>query len=147
MVTRIACWTVGVTAVVVIASPMVGDGQVPPTMMERGRQILPSSGLTCRHDARSLPDDRVRREHAQAVARAVNQAQRQAVAATQRYQPLAKLPNVPPVPHGFELRFYTDGEGYILSLKDTFDPCRYGVFTDQHGRLYEMSPQVPQIAG
>jgi hypothetical protein len=80
------------------------------------------------------------------LARAINQAQGRAVAASERYQPLAKLPGLPPAPSGFELRFYTDGAGYILSLKDTLDPCRYGVFTDQHGRLYEMSPQVPQIA-
>ena len=147
MFTRISFSAVAVAAIVLIASPMVGEGQVPPAMMVQGRQILPSAGLMCRHDAGSLPEERLRREQAHHVARAINQAQGQAAAATQRYQPLAKLPNLPPVPRGFELRFYTDGEGYVVSLKDTFDPCRYGVFTDQHGRLYEMSPQVPQIAG
>jgi hypothetical protein len=148
MFRRFAFASVATVAIVWLVSPVVGDEQVaPPGGRPRPGQILPSSGLGCRHDATSAPEDRARREQAQALARAIHQAQGQAAAATQRYQPLAKLPKLPSVPVGFELRFYTDGEGYILSLKDTFDSCRYGVFTDQNGRLYEMSPQVPQIAG
>ncbi len=103
--------------------------------------------LVCLHDSRSVAADRARRDGAINLARAINEAQATAVQATRRYQPLSALPDLPVTPRGFELRFYTNGEGYILSVKDTLDPCRYGLFTDQHGRLYEMSPQVPQIAG
>ena len=141
MIGRIAFAAVATLATGWLVSPVAGDASGV-----RERQVARSPAFVCLHDARSAPDDRARREQAQSLARAINQAQGQAVSATQRYQPLATLPSLPAVPRGFDLRFYTNGEGYILSLKDTLDPCRYGVFTDQHARLYEMSPQVPQIA-
>ena len=140
---------VQVVAVVafLLLSPLVGDGQirpVPPAMRQGG--ILPTSGVACLHDSGSIAANQTRRAAAQALARAINDAESRAVTANRRYVPLDQLPNLPPVPPGFELRFYTDGAGYVVSLKDSRDPCRYGLFTDQHERLYEMSPQVPQIA-
>jgi len=130
-----------------LASPLVGDGQIrplPPAIRQGG--ILPTSGVACLHDSGSSPANQARRADAQALARAINAAESRAVTANRRYVPLDQLPNLPSVPGGFELRFYTDGAGYVVSLKDSRDPCRYGLFTDQHERLYEMSPQVPQIA-
>jgi hypothetical protein len=38
---------------------------------------------------------------------------------------------------------YADGDGYVLSIKDTRNACHYGIFSDEQGPLYEMSPQVP----
>jgi hypothetical protein len=130
-----------------LASPLVSDGQIrplPPAIRPGG--ILPTSGVACLHDGGSIPANQARRADAQALARAINDAESRAVSASRRYVPLDQLPNLPPVPRGFELRFYTDGAGYVVSLKDSRDPCRYGLFTDQGERLYEMSPQVPQIA-
>lgn len=115
----------------------VGHGQV---------RNLPSGALACRHDAAASPQDRARGEQALVLARAINAAQGISAGQTRRYQPLAQLANLPQVPDGFALRFYTDGEGYVFSLKDERDPCHYGIFSDQSGRLYEASPQVPQIA-
>jgi hypothetical protein len=143
MLTRFVLAAVMAVAIGWFAAPVRVEGQRAPSPRLGSGTLI---GYVCLHDARSTPADRARREQALALAKAINQAQGLAAAATQRYQPLAKLPNLPVTPAGFELRFYTDGEGYILSLKDTTDLCRYGVFTDQNGRLYEMSPQVPQIA-
>jgi len=118
--------------------PIVGRGQRPlPRAM---------AGLTCRHDEAASPADRARRDEAKALARAINAAEGRAVQSTQRYLPLNQLPGLPTTPAAFELRLYTDGNGYVVSLKDTIDPCHYGVFTDQHGLLYEVTPQRPLIA-
>jgi hypothetical protein len=115
-------------------------------LVGRAQRQGPSAGLVCRDDAESLPADRARREEARALLRAINAAEGRAAQATRQYLPLAKLPGLPPVPSGFELRLYTDGNGYIASAKDSRDPCHYGVFSDEDGRLYEMTPQVPLIA-
>jgi hypothetical protein len=125
-----------VIAGLLLASELVG----------RAQRQLPSAGLTCRHDEASVPADRIRREQARALLRAINTAEGRAAQATRQYVPLAKLPNLPAAPAGFELRLYTDGNGYLVSLKDSRDPCHYGVFSDEDGRLYEMSPQLPLIA-
>lgn len=114
----------------------VGNGQVP--------NLTPA--LACRHDAGALQQDRTRRDQALVLARAINAAQGIVAGQTRRYQPLAQLANLPEVPDGFALRLYTDGEGYVFSLKDERDPCHYGIFSDQLGRLYEMTPDVPRIA-
>jgi len=121
---------------ILLVRPMVGRGQLP----------LPPAGLSCRHDAGALPADRTRRDQAKALARAINAAEGRAVQNTQRYLPLGQLPGLPMTPSAFEVRLYTDGSGYVVSLKDTIDPCHYGVFTDQHGLLYEVTPQRPLIA-
>lgn len=109
------------------------------------RQPFPIA-VACKHDERSTVADRTRREDARALARAINAAQVDAAARTRQYWSLADLPALPATPDGFQLRLYTDGEGYVLSIKDERDPCHYGIFSDQQGRLYEMSPQVPQAA-
>lgn len=127
----------GVTALL-LWSPSSSDGQVP-----RPRDL---TMLVCRHDNAGLQQDRARRDQALALARAIHSAEAILAEKTRRYQPLDQLTNLPPVPEGFALRLYTDGDGYILSLKDERDPCHYGIFSDQGGRLYEASPQVPQIA-
>lgn len=122
-------------AATLLLSSAVGNGQ-----------IRSPRGLVCRHDGGEEQQDRSRREQAVALARAINVAQGRLAGLTRRYQPLAQGTNLPPVPEGFSLRLYTDGEGYVFSLKDDRDPCHYGVFSDQSGHLYEASPQVPQIA-
>ena len=137
---------VATVVAVLLAAPLVGDGQGRPQPPVIRQGVFPTSGVACLHDSGSIPANQARRADAQALARAINDAESRAVSANRRYLPLAQLPNLPPVPSGFELRFYTDGAGYVVSLKDSRDPCRYGLFTDQHERLYEMSPQVPQIA-
>lgn len=104
------------------------------------------AAASCLHEDDPTDANRARRDEALALARALNAAQGRAAERTQLYQPLATLETLPPTPDGFDLRFYTDGAGYIFSVKDSRDPCHYGIFSDQHGRLYEATPQRPQIA-
>jgi hypothetical protein len=118
----------------------------PDVLLMARSQVVPSSGVACFHDTQSAAHNQARRAEAHAFARAINEAQSRAVSAAGRYVELSALPSLPAVPNGFALRFYTDGDSYVVSLKDTFDPCRYGLFTDQQNRLYESSPQVPQLA-
>jgi hypothetical protein len=127
-----------ITAVVgaSLAWPVVSRAQLP----------IPRSVMRCLHDESSSPADRARREQARPLVRAVNSAQGRAVQATRGYVALGQLSNLPEVPVGFELRVYTDSQGYVVSLKDSRDPCHFGIFSDQDGRLYEMTPQVPLIA-
>jgi len=100
----------------------------------------------CRHDDAASQADRARREQALALARALNRAEGLAAARTRQYQPLLTLQNLPPAPDGFRVRLHADASGYIFSIKDERDPCHYGIFSDEEGRLYQMSPQVPQNA-
>jgi hypothetical protein len=129
-----------------ISATAIAGMLVAVELVGRAQRQPPSTGLVCRHDAASLPADRTRREQARALLRGINTAEGRAAEARRQYVPLAQLTNLPAVPSGFELRFYTDGNGYVVSLKDSGDPCHYGVFSDEDGRLYEMSPQVPLIA-
>ena len=112
---------------------------------QQGRTGLPLAGA-CRHDSSATEADRMRRAQAVALARAINQAEGLAAQKTREYQPLAALPNLPQAPVGFRVRLYVDESGYMFSIKDERDPCHYGIFSDENGRLYEMSPQVPQNA-
>jgi len=130
-------WLATVTGILLF-QPLVGRGQLPLPRM--------APGVSCRHDDGASSADRTRRDQARALARAINAAEGRAVQSALRYLPLNQLPGLPTTPASFEVRFYTDGVGYLVSLKDTIDPCRYGLFTDEHGLLYEVTPQRPLIA-
>ena len=94
----------------------------------------------CLHDRAEQADDRRRREAALALAKAINERQGIAAERTRLYVQLAQLRNLPPTPRGFDVRLYTDGVGYLLSIKDTMDPCKYAIFSDQAGLVYEQAP-------
>lgn len=101
----------------------------------------------CRHDSAEEAPDRVRREQALALAKAINEAEGIAAERIRLYRPLSQLTSLPAAPAGFHVRLYTDGAGYILSIKDTLDPCRYGIFSDESGLVYERTPQpAPLVA-
>jgi hypothetical protein len=109
-------------------------------------QLLPSV-VACRHDASESQTDRARREQAVALARAINATEGRLIERTRSFHPLADLPNLPTTPRGFELRLYSDGSGYVFSIKDALDQCGYGVFSDQAGLLYEKTPRpAPLVA-
>ncbi len=112
------------------------------------RAQIPSSGIACLHEASESRADRTRREQAIALAQAINASEGLLSQQTRRFHPLADLLNLPQTPRGFDLRLYSDGAGYVVSIKDTLDPCSYGVFSDQAGLLYEKTPRVaPLLAG
>ena len=113
--------------------------------------VVPLQGQTpiavrCLHDSDETPQHRVRREGALALARAINSAQGRVAEATRRYAPLEALGTLPATPEDFVVRLYTDGEGYVVSIKDDRDPCQFGIFSDQKGFLYHGAPSLPLVA-
>lgn len=99
----------------------------------------------CLHDAPESAADRARREQAIDYARKVNAAETSYGIGPRRlgrYRPLEELPNLPAEPAGFAIEFHNDDRGYVLSLKDTRDACRYAIFTDQDRLIYEAVPRA-----
>ena len=102
---------------------------------------------TCLHDAAETPEHRGRREQAVRLAKAIVERQGEAAERTRIYAPLSRLRNLPPTPRAFDVRLYTDGAGFVLSLKDSLDPCKFGIFSDESGFVYEKAPlSAPLIA-
>jgi hypothetical protein len=100
--------------------------------------VGPTAAQDCLHGPGESSAQQARRDQALAVAARINLAQSMAAPGQgRRYRPLEELPNVPPPPPGFELRFQTDGRRYAFSLKDRLDPCGYAVFSDDEREIYE----------
>jgi len=114
---------------------------------ERSEAQMLGKVAFCRHDVTESASDRSRREAALLLARAINGAERGLADRTGTYGPLAHLGNLPPTPAGFELRLFADDAAYAFSIKDELDICRWAVFSDQDGLLYEKTPRLVQMAG
>jgi hypothetical protein len=108
-------------------------------------QGLNTRAAVCRHGEDESPANRTQRLQALALASAINRAEGQQAQQTRRYAPLPTLGALPPVPQDFTLKLYADAEGYVAVLKDGRDPCRYAIFTEQSGHIYETSSPA-QIA-
>lgn len=109
-----------------------------------GMMASPSSSQVpprCLHGADERPDHRARREQALTLALQINRAENAGptLAPLERrtFRPLDQLATLPPTPTGFKIQFNTDGATYAFSIKDTLDPCRYAVFSDQELSIYE----------
>jgi hypothetical protein len=94
----------------------------------------------CLHQANESVNERARREAAVRYLATVNQGQ----AASQRmqgaYLPLGEAAEIGSVPLGFLPRLVFDRWGYLVSLKDFFDPCGFALFSDERGVIYESYP-------
>ena len=105
---------------------------------------------SCLHDRSETPAERARRELAIELAHEINRAQAQALLfgpqgrQIREYLSLDQLLNLPATPRGFQVQHLTDGASYAFSIKDGLDPCRYAVFSDQSGDVYEATPSVPE---
>ena len=95
--------------------------------------------LRCLHGSLEVPAQEMRRNQALRMARQINLAEGGGSLPSQprRFRPLEQLLKIPPAPAGFRVQFYTDGSTYTFSLKDTADPCRYAIFSDQDKSIYE----------
>jgi hypothetical protein len=123
--------------------PVTLRAQLTPP--QQGRVTRPLIA-DCRHDVASeVTADKARREQALAVARAINSTEGRIAERTRRYAPLRQLGILPRTPDGFELRFYSNTNTYVFSIKDKQDTCHYAIFSDEGGILYENTPQRPQI--
>ena len=105
------------------------------------------SAVSCLHRQAAKQEDRARRAQALTLAKAIHVAEAGVVRRTRQYESLENLPALPAVPAGFQLSLYAGRAGYIFSIKDTLDPCRFAVFSDASGLLYEQSAlDAPVIA-
>ena len=109
-------------------------------------QGLPIRTSGCLHDQGETAPQRGRREGALGYLKAINTAQGALVQRSKRYGTIQQLGTLPPVPEGFVVRLYSDAEGYLVSIKDDRDPCRYALFSDNSGHVYEAKMPAPQIA-
>ena len=99
----------------------------------------------CRHGEDESPANRTQRLQALGIAAAINRAEGEQARRTRQYAVLSNLGALPPAPQGFTLKLYADSDGYVAVLKDARDPCRYAIFTDHTGHIYETSTPA-QIA-
>jgi len=91
----------------------------------------------CLHGASEAPEQQARRERALGFARLINSVEIGHHTQTHPYQPLDKLhEGTETPPDGFAVHLVTDGASYAFSVKDTVDPCHYGVFSDQDQLIY-----------
>jgi hypothetical protein len=114
-----------------------------------GGDVVATQSPDCLHGPMETPANRVRREQAISLAQRINGAQKMArrfapPAERGAYRPLDELFNLPATPAGFRVQHHTDGATYAFSIKDTLDPCRFAVFSDQDGEIYEATPSPPQ---
>jgi hypothetical protein len=128
-----------VTSCLAIAGGAIAVAQAQVQVQPQNRQ--------CLHDENETRENRTRREKAVELADDINRAQgiarRLARPGQAPYRPLEELFNVPAPPNGFRVQLNTDGTTYSLSIKDTRDPCRYAVFSDQSMDIYEAVPTSP----
>jgi hypothetical protein len=129
-----------------ISCMALGAGLVAAGFTPLPRAQVAPSPVACLHDTFERQPDRVRRDQALGVAKAINAAQGALAQQTRRFHALADLRNLPDVPGGFELRFYSDAAGYVFSLKDARDPCHFAIFSDQSGLLYEKAARTAPLA-
>ena len=96
----------------------------------------------CLHGVSETAADAVRRQDAIRVMRAINTVQAQAFALNRAYRTFRDLTTsgLPSRPAGFLTQLTVEGSTYALLLKDTVDPCRYTLFSDQDGLIYLGSP-------
>jgi len=104
--------------------------------------VYAQSQLACLHGASETPANAARRQDAIRVMRAINTAQAQAFAMNQAYLNFRNLTDLglPGRPAGFSTQLTVEGSTYALVVKDTADPCRYTLFSDQDGLIYVGSP-------
>ena len=90
---------------------------------------------TCLHGPNEMPDQAARRKLALTLVRRINSSETQYQANGKPYQPLSALPDVQ-TPAGFATQLIVHAKGYVLSVKDTLDPCHFAYFSDQEQVVY-----------
>jgi hypothetical protein len=91
----------------------------------------------CLHGPGETEADRQLRVQALSAARAINTRQSElASRGDYVYVPLERLGTIRVAPAGFETELVTDAKAYAFSIKDTRDPCRFTLFSDQNGVIF-----------
>jgi hypothetical protein len=109
--------------------------------------LLPSSRPTlaqsCLHGPDESNAERDRRTAAIRFLAQVNAAEAKLERERGTYVALMDAVKVAAIPLGFVARLTFDRWSYIVTLKDTLDPCRYSLFSDQDGMIYQAQPLPP----
>ena len=90
----------------------------------------------CLHGPDATQEHIARRQRALGLTRHINTLEAREGSVSKKYQPLHLLPITEGIPQGFTIHLATDGESYAFSVKDTLDPCAFGFFSDEGGRIY-----------
>ena len=98
------------------------------------------SQAECLHKAVKSDDQRARSHAAVRFVAQVNAAQARSHREIGTYVPLEASRVLSAVPVGFVPRLVLDQWGYLLSVKDLFDPCGFTLFSDEQGRIYTAHP-------
>jgi len=91
----------------------------------------------CLHGDGETPAEADRRTDAVRWVRSLNTAE--AVGSrggAERYLSLEELTGLAAEPAGWSTQVTTDGETYLLAVKDTTDPCAFAYFSDQAGIIF-----------
>lgn len=107
-----------------------------------------ASAQICLHGPNEAFAQRTRREAAIRLAEQIKVAEARLMPPNRqprRAQPLEQLPNIGPIPPGFEVQLLTQDDRYSLTIRDTQDPCGYAIFTDQASGIYDGVPTRPPV--
>lgn len=95
---------------------------------------------TCLHGPDESREEQARRAAAVRFVQRVNDAELVLRGKEGRFDNLFNLRGVDAPPVGFVPRVTFDSWSYTIVAKDTFDPCRFSLFSDQDGIIYEGRP-------
>jgi hypothetical protein len=116
-------------------------GEVPAT--PSGTLILeatPPRPKGCLHEENGPAGPRRERDEAAAYIRAVVEAERAFASRSDRYAELYELTELPLFPAGWRVQLTASAVNYVASIKDTNDPCAYGLYADHYGTIYSLKP-------
>jgi len=94
----------------------------------------------CLHGPDETVAERMRRQAAIAFVEQITSAQTRLHRERGTYVALRDATAAASVPLGFVPRLMFDRWSYAVTVKDTFDPCRFALFSDQDGIVYEARP-------
>ncbi len=100
--------------------------------------MQPDTRAGCLHGPDETDAERQRRTAAISHLRSINTAQARRTGQG-AWLELRQL-SVGPAPAGFGVQLATFDGGYLVSMKDTLDPCRYALFSDNAGLIFVGRP-------
>ena len=104
------------------------------------RSLSGQQTRVCLHGTDETAAERTRRNEAVGYVRSVHNAQARFYPSSSRYGQIAELSDVRPLPTGFTLQHAADTQGYMFSVKDMTDQCRFTLYSDHAGLIYEAVP-------
>jgi hypothetical protein len=79
------------------------------------------------------------------MAREINAEQAALAGDSGQYASRERLKTAQPVPSGFQLTLQAGAQSYVFILKDRTDPCRFAVFSDSEGIIYQTAQRTAPL--